>query len=135
MDFDIDDEETDAFLKKISSGIKTHINAPRVPLDKNNINTLQKEFIGNIANKESLGNDLGVQMLGETVWGMKSKQDRENMLDNLDEEMVLDMADSREEGFRNIFNLRIYKQSNAESIKQNAKRFLSNQNINFLKFN
>ena len=51
--------------------------------------------------------------------------------------MVLDMADSRGEGFRNIFNLRKYKQSkaNAESIKQNAKRFLSNQNINFLKFN
>ena len=58
-------------------------------MDKNNINTLQKEFIGNIANKESLGNDLGVKMLEETVWGMKSKQDRENMLDNLDEEMVL----------------------------------------------
>ena len=137
LDFDIDEEETDAFLKKIRPGIKTHFNAQRVPLDKNNINTLQKEFIGNIANKESLGNDLGVQMLGETVWGMKSKQDRENMLDNLDEEMVLDMADSREEGFRNIFNLRKYKQSkaNAESIKQNAKRFLSNQNINFLKFN
>ena len=106
-------------------------------MDKNNINTLQKEFIGNIANKESLGNDLGVQMLGETVWGMKSKQDRENMLDNLDEEMVLDLADSREEGFRNILNLRKYKQSkaNAESIKQNAKKFLSNQSLNFLKFN
>ena len=57
LDFDIDEEETDAFLKKIRHGIKTHFNAPWVSLDKNNINTLQKEFIENIANKESLGND------------------------------------------------------------------------------
>ena len=61
---------------------------------------------------------LGVQMLGETIWGIKSKQDREQLLDDLDEETVLDKANSREEGFRNAYNLRKYKQSkaNAESI-------------------
>ena len=79
-------------------------------MDKNNINSLQEEFIGNIANKESLGYDLGVQMLGETIWGMKSKQDRKQLLDDLDEETVFDMADSREEGFRNVYNLKKYKQ-------------------------
>ena len=73
-------------------------------MDKNNINNLQKELIGYIANKESYGYDLGVQILGETIWGMKSKQDREYMLDNLDEETVIDLADSREEGFRNFYN-------------------------------
>ena len=53
LDFDIDEEETDAFLKKIHPGIKTHFATPRVPLENNNINTLQKEYIGNILHKES----------------------------------------------------------------------------------
>ena len=71
------------------------------------------------------------------IWGCKcyEKQEREQLLDDLDEEKVLDLGDTRQEGFRNIFNLRKYKQSkaNAESIKQNAKRFLSNQNLDFFK--
>ena len=48
---------------------------------------------------------------------------------------VLDLAEITQEGFRNLYNLRKYNQAkaNAESIKQNAKRFLSNQNLNFLK--
>ena len=68
--------------------------APRVALENNNINTLQKEYIGNIANKESLGNDLGVQTLAESMLGMKSKQERELLQDNLDEETVLDIYTS-----------------------------------------
>ena len=65
-----------------------HFTDPRVPLENNYINNLHKKYTGNIANKESLGNDVGVQMLGEYMWGMKSKQERELLLDNLDEEMV-----------------------------------------------
>ena len=67
------------------------------------IGPLQKEFIGNIANNESLGNYLGVQMLGETMWGMKSKQDCDQFLNDLDEETVFDLGDTRQEGFRNNF--------------------------------
>ena len=37
---------------------------------------ISKELLDWNTNADSLGNDLGVQMLGETVWGMKSKQDR-----------------------------------------------------------
>ena len=76
-------------------------------------------------------------MLGESVWGMKSKQEHELILDKLDEEMVLDVEDTTQDGFRNVYNLRKYNQLKAktEFIKQNGKRFPSNQNLNILKFN
>ena len=47
----------------------------------------------------------------------------ELLLDNLDEETVLDISDTPQEGFRNVYDLRKYNQSkaNAESIRQNAK--------------
>ena len=37
-------------------------------------------------------------MLGESMQGIKSKQKRELLLDKLDEETVLDLADTIQEG-------------------------------------
>ena len=64
--------------------------APRVPLENNKINVIQKEYIGTIAIKETLGNVLGVQMLGKSTWCKKTKQECELLLDKLDNEMIID---------------------------------------------
>ena len=55
------------------------------------------------------------------------------MLDKLDDETVIDLAEHPQETFRNVFILRKYRisKANPEFNKQNSRKILSNQGPNF----
>ena len=139
QDFDIDIGETQAFLDDKAYRRRIPHEVPREKINMENKGTyIQRDYLSSIVQMESLGNELGAQLLGQTMWETLPRKNRDLFLNELDEGEITattyhDDEEKRKSMIkRNIKFLKEYKIARANV--ETTRKYFKNQGINYLKF-